>query len=133
MAFNMGVLIERAKAVREHAFAPLTGVKVGAILRAKDGTEFPGCNIESPSGIFHTCAERTALVTALCAGHREFSHVVVVGDFHAPIPPCGYCRQALLEFAPGLRVIMATLSGESREALLEDLMPLAYSIKDRAS
>lgn len=127
----MQEIIEAATQARANAHAPLTNVKVGAALRTTDGTIITGCNIESPSAIINCCAERTALFTALAAGHRTFTHIAVISDFPKPIPPCGCCRQALLEFAPDIEVIMATVSGQTTRATISDLVPLAYRIEDR--
>ncbi len=124
-------LLAAARAVREHAQAPLTGVQVGAALLTKDGTIITGCNVESASGIIHTCAERAAIYAAIAAGHREFTAIAVISDFPKPIPPCGFCRQALLEFAPDAAVIMATLDGQTKQATILALMPQAYRIEDR--
>lgn len=124
-------LITAARAVREHAHAPLTGVKVGAALEATDGTIITGCNVESPTAIVHICAERAAIVKAISEGHRQFKRIAMIGDFHSPIPPCGYCRQALQEFAPDIEVIMATIDGKIQTAKLTDLNPMAYRIDDR--
>lgn len=124
-------LLVVALAARENAVATSSGVKVGAALQTADGAMIAGANVESPSLIFHICAERTALVAALSAGHREFVRIAVVSDFPEPIPPCGYCRQALLEFAPDIEILMATVSGKTRTAKIADLLPLAYRIEDR--
>lgn len=127
----MQELINAATQARANAHAPLTNVKVGAALRTTDGTIITGCNIESPSAIINCCAERTALFAALAAGHRTFTHIAVISDFPKPIPPCGCCRQALLEFAPDIEVIMATVGGQTTRATISDLVPLAYRIEDR--
>lgn len=124
-------LLVVALAARANAVATYSGVKVGAALQTRDGAVIAGANVESPSLIFCICAERAALVAALSAGHREFVRVAVVSDFPEPIPPCGCCRQALLEFAPGIEILMATVSGKTRTATIADLMPLAYRIEDR--
>ncbi|MBI4365841.1 MAG: cytidine deaminase [Deltaproteobacteria bacterium] len=125
-------LVAAARAVREYAHAPLTGVKVGAAIETDDGAVIAGCNVESPTAIFHLCAERAALVAAVAKGHRGFRRIATIGDFRSPLPPCGYCRQALLEFAPDIKVIMATTQGRTRQATLAELMPQAYRIADRA-
>ncbi|MBI2343738.1 MAG: cytidine deaminase [Deltaproteobacteria bacterium] len=125
-------LFRAALAVRDHAIALHSGVKVGAALETADGAIVTGCNVESPSIIVHICAERAALIAALGAGHRTFHRIAVVGDFRHPIPPCGFCRQALVEFAPDLLVTMATVAGASETLPLRDLLPRAYDIRDRA-
>ncbi len=126
-------LLKAARMAREHALALHTQVKVGAALRSADGKVITGCNIESPSNIEGMCAERVALVKALSEGITVFTHVAVIADFAVPIVPCGFCRQALFEFAADAVVIMANLTGEVREAVLADLLPMAYRIEDRNS
>lgn len=125
-------LLEAATLARGRALAPLTGVQVGAALLAPDGAIILGCNVESPSGIVHACAEHTAIFAGVAAGYRHFTRCAVVGDFARPIPPCGYCRQALLEFAPDAEILMANVSGLTECTTVRALMPHAYSITDRA-
>lgn len=125
-------LLDAARAARTHALAPLTGVTVGVALQTADGRVFTGCNIESPSAIITICSERVALFKALSEGAREFVRIAVISDFHDPIPPCGFCRQALLEYAPGIEVIMATMAGPIETKTLAALVPCSYDIRDRA-
>lgn len=129
----MEKLLAAALAAREQAVPTFSGVKVGAALQTAAGVVVTGCNVESPSIIFHCCAERVALLKALSEGHRHFTRIVVVGDFNAPIPPCGYCRQALFEFAPDLEVTMANLTGQTQTMRLAALLPSSYRIEDRKS
>jgi cytidine deaminase len=124
-------LIQAALKVRENAYAPLTGFKVGAALQAEDGTVITGANIESPSGIVHACAEQTALWKAMSDGHRTFTKIAVVGDYKTPLPPCGYCRQTLIEFGPDIELLVATTSGAVDTMKIADLMPASYDINDR--
>ena len=126
-------LLAAALAARQWALAPLTGVKVGAALETADGAIVTGCNVESPSAIFTLCAERVALVKALSEGHRACARIAVISYFRTPIPPCGFCRQLLFEYAPDCEVMMATLDGQTRTAKLADLLPNAYRIEDRKS
>lgn len=122
----MEKLLQHALAVREHAVVHQTGYKVGAALETGDGKIYVGANVESPSAIVHICAERTALFTALSAGERKFKRIAVVAERKEPIPPCGFCRQALLEFAPEIEVIMGTLDGKSKTTKLSSLMEDPY-------
>lgn len=125
-------LIEKALLFRKNAYAPLTGVQVGAALLTKSGECISGVNVESDSGIVHICAERAAIVNAISQGLTKFSKIAVAADFANPIPPCGFCRQALLEFAPDIEIIMTNLHGAVKTATIRELMPLAYTIEDRA-
>jgi cytidine deaminase len=109
----------------QNAYAPYSNYRVGAALRAVDGTIFTGCNVENASYPASICAERTALVKAISEGQREFEAIVVAtrnGGF-----PCGICRQMLFEFAPHLQVIVADMNGKIlHQESLSDLLKYGF-------
>ncbi len=117
--------IAAAKSVRELAHAPYSNFKVGAALVAEDGRVFTGCNVENISFGLTMCAERVALGRAIADGVQKFSAIAIVADTQKPVSPCGACRQALAEFAPALRVILATLDGKIEDWSLAQLFPRA--------
>ena len=113
--------------VMQRAYAPYSHFHVGATLVAADGTEFHGCNVENsayPAGI---CAERSALSAAVAAGHRRFSLLVVATGAAEPTPPCGICRQALVEFEPELQIVSATTDGRQLSYRLSELLPHPFT------
>ncbi len=89
-------LTTAAIAVRLKAFAPYSKFKVGAALLSTSGEIFIGCNVENASYGLSICAERSAIVSAVSAGHREFSAIAIAADPSAA--PCGACRQFLVQF-----------------------------------
>ena len=93
-----------ADAAMKHAYAPYSQFRVGAALLAADGTVYAGCNVENSSFPAGRCAERNAIGAAIHAGRQEFTALVIVTEADTPTPPCGLCRQALVEFAPNLPV-----------------------------
>ena len=114
-------LVQAAKNATRHAYIPYSHYPVGAALRATDGTVFSGCNVENASYPVTICAERVALVKAVSEGYRAFDLLAVVTSNAGA--PCGMCRQMLYEFAPGLRVILATSEGEVQyDGVLSDLL-----------
>ncbi len=119
-------LIEAARQAREAAYAVYSGFPVGAALLALDGRVFTGCNVENLSFGLTTCAERTAVFTAVAAGVRQFQGLAVVTGNPEPVTPCGACRQVLREFAPGLWVVCATIAGKIRIFSLQELLPHAF-------
>ena len=104
-----------ALAALQHAYAPYSHFRVGAALRATDGTVVAGCNVENAAFPAGTCAERGALAAA------------VATDASDPTPPCGMCRQALAEFAPRLRVLAITTAGKRAEWILSELLPQPFT------
>ena len=117
-------LIALAKAAMQFSYSPYSHFKVGAALLAKNGQVFTGCNIENASYGVSNCAERTALFKAVSEGVRGFSVIAITAE-KSMAWPCGICRQALNEFAPDLRVIVAC-GDERGEAMLYDLLPHSF-------
>jgi len=121
-------LLAAARAVREQAYAPYSGFKVGAALRTVSGQVFVGCNVENIAYPEGTCAEAGAIAAMAAAGQRAIGEVVVIADGPEPVTPCGGCRQKLAEFGgPDVRVTMMGLNGKVLEMTLADLLPGAFS------
>ncbi len=98
---------------------------VGAAVRAADGRVYTGVNLYHFTG--GPCAELVALGTARAQGARQLTHIVAVGNHgRGPKSPCGRDRQVLVDYYPGIRVIVPTPAGP-RSVVIEDLVPLAYA------
>ena len=121
------LLLDAARAVREHAHAPFSHFKVGAALETEDGQIVTGCNVENATYGLTICAERVAVWKAISEGHRRFRRVAVVADTKEPTPPCGACRQILWEFGGDLEVILGNLQEETGRHRLRDLLPLPFA------
>ena len=120
-------LSDAARAVRENAYAPYSGFKVGAALSTTDGKVFSGCNVENVAYPEGTCAEAGAIAAMVAAGHKRLSEVYVVADSPMPVSPCGGCRQKLAEFGgPDVPVTMATTDGQEVRTTIGDLLPGAF-------
>ena len=116
-------LIKVAALQRQRAHAPYSKYKVGAAIRSKRNKIHAGANIENASYGLTICAERTAVFAAINAGDREFDTVAIVIDDDRLPSPCGACRQVLAEFAPTMRVILATTGGLRKATTLAELLP----------
>jgi cytidine deaminase len=118
-----------AAAVAEHAYAPYSGLRVGAAGLAADGQVVTGCNVENASYGLTLCAE-CGLVSALhAAGAGALRAVAVVAGDGAPLLPCGRCRQLLLE-AGGGDLLVDTAEGPVE---LKLLLPAAFTGTDLAA
>ena len=121
------LLRERAAAAMEQAYAPYSDFRVGAALLAADGTVVEGCNVENASYPAGICAERVAVGAAVARGLRDFQALAIATEAETPTPPCGICRQVLMEFAPNLPVLSVTRGGaEARWTMSESAARCLY-------
>jgi cytidine deaminase len=135
-----------AVAAAERAYAPYSGLRVGAAAQASDGQVITGCNVENASYGLTLCAE-CGLVSALHASGAAALHasgeaalhasgeagpllaVAVVAGDGEPLLPCGRCRQLLLE-AGGGDLLVDTAEGPVE---LKVLLPAAFTDTDLAA
>jgi len=122
-------LIQHALQARHAAYAPYSHYQVGAALLCADGRIFLGANVENAAYPTSICAERVAVFTAVTAGARQFTAVVVATANGGT--PCGACRQVLAEFGLDTLVILVDETGRVvSETDLAALLPGAFLPKD---
>ncbi|MEV7771312.1 cytidine deaminase [Kitasatospora sp. NPDC086791] len=117
---------ELVEAAREVALRYARGDNhtVAAAGRNADGRIVTALNAYHFTG--GPCAELVLIGAAAGQGAYELTTVVAVGDRErGVIPPCGRCRQALLDYFPELRIIVGQGTGLRTVPVL-DLLPAAY-------
>lgn len=124
--FNPNHLIKIAKDAIKFAQAKYSNFKVSAVLLTSTNEIFTGVNVESSSLGLTICAERVALVKALSEGYSTFTSIVIYAEQKQFCPPCGACRQLLLDYAPQLNIIL-TDGTNYKTYKLKDLLPVAFS------
>jgi len=120
-------LIDAAARVRGNAYAPYSGVAVGAAIRAEDGALYAGANVENAAYPQGQCAEASAIGAMVAAGARRIREIAIVGAGAALCTPCGGCRQRIREFAGSeTPVHLCAPEGLRRTMTLGELLPLAF-------
>lgn len=125
-------LLHAARDAAENAYAPYSHFPVGAALLLEDGTIVTGVNVENASYGLTICAERTAVVSAVAQGHRQFSAIAVWASRrpHGSVTPCGACRQFLAEFmdAESLVICSDTQTGKLKHFTMANLLPEMFGL-----
>ncbi|MGE5681282.1 MAG: cytidine deaminase [Bacillota bacterium] len=120
------LLAQKAVEAKAKALPTYSKFHVGAALLTEDGKVYQGCNIETSSYSLTICAERTALFKAISEGERKFKAVAVASDDPGYCPPCGACRQVMLDLCGNIDVIMINHKEEIIIKKLNELLPLAF-------
>ncbi|MFI1757682.1 cytidine deaminase family protein [Streptomyces sp. NPDC020571] len=97
---------------------------MAAAARARDGRIVTAVNAYHFTG--GPCAELVVVGAAAAQGVYELETIVAVGDRgRGVVPPCGRCRQVLLDYFPGLTVIVGD-GDRVRAVPVTDLLPETY-------
>lgn len=93
---------------------------VGAALRSASGAIFTGVCIDAASGIGF-CAEHGAVAAMITAGESRILDIVAVNWDGAILPPCGRCRELVVQVADGNAETRVILPGGVK--VMRDLLP----------
>lgn len=131
-------LMEAACEATKRSYAPYSHFSVGAAARLANGIIVSGTNQENaayPSGL---CAERTTLFYANSQYPDQAVETLAIaarnerGEFlEDPIPPCGACRQVMLEtetrFKHPMRILLFGQKGIYELKNVGKLLPLSFN------
>jgi cytidine deaminase len=123
---SVEALLEEARAALANSHAPYSEFRVGAALRTVGGKVFRGVNVENASLGLSMCAERTAIFSAIAAGEREFDAIAIATLAESPTPPCGACRQVMLEFCDELDIHLVVAGHPVETHTLTELAPRPF-------
>jgi cytidine deaminase len=101
---------------------------VAAALRAADGKIYTGICLHLACGI-GTCAEHAAVLEMLKAHQTHVLEIIAVGTDAAVLPPCGRCRELLLQISDkNLNTKIYLTETEAIE--LRELLPHHWLVSD---
>jgi len=125
-------LIAAANAVLERHYRTFWHT-VAAAIRARDGRIWTGLHIGTTVGRLSICAEAVALGRAILEGDGTIQTAVAIRHPKpeeedrelAVVPPCGGCREMILDYAPKAMVIVRDANGLIKLPI-RTLLPLPY-------
>jgi len=134
---DVQALMQKAIITRDNAYAPYSQFKVGAALALNNNKIVIGSNQENASYPSGLCAERTAIYYAGAAyPEAKIQNIAISAKsmkhkVEAPVPPCGACRQALVEYEVKQKANIAVYfmweSGQVMKAnSIKDLLHLIF-------
>jgi cytidine deaminase len=98
----------------------LTAGQVGAALRAHSGQIYTGICVDLACGI-GTCAEHSAIVEMLKHRETAVNSIVAISDSRI-VPPCGRCRELLLQIDAQNKSTLVILAND-KWLRLDELLP----------
>ena len=98
---------------------------VGAAVVTKKGNIYTGVNIDTDCSL-GMCAERNAISTMITNGEFEIKMVVAVDKKGRVLPPCGACREFMMQLKNSSD-IEVLVDNNGTVVKLKDLMPYSYS------
>ncbi|WP_422360280.1 cytidine deaminase [Reichenbachiella sp.] len=132
-------LVEEAKGMLDHAYAPYSNFHVGAAVLLESGAMVKGSNQENaayPSGL---CAERVAIFSAGANYPKEKVKMIAIvakpreGKDYVMASSCGNCRQAMMEYeskqGEPIDLLFVRPNNEILKTTVGDLLPFGFDSK----
>lgn len=96
--------------------------EVGAAVLSSKGNIYTGVCIDTACSLGF-CAERNALSTMFTNGEYEIVKVCAVYKDGSVMPPCGACREFMMQMGETAKDIEVLVSNDGRAVRLAQLMP----------
>ena len=128
---NNDELAELARVSALASYSPYSKFRVGAVVVGENGETFTGANVENAAYPVSSCAEATAINTAVAQGVRKIKAVAVAcidAEDIGGAYPCGRCRQIMSEFDVEKVVVTGGEGSDVREHTLDQLLPYRFTL-----
>ena len=98
---------------------------IASVLRTASGQIFEGVHIEVYVGRMTVCGEAVAIGAAATAGDTDIDTIVAVDETGRVVSPCGMCREMIVDYSPGAKVILK-VGDDLKVVPARDLLPYPY-------
>lgn len=124
---NLAILYNAAKSVTnpKKISEQMCSGGVGAAVITKKGSIYTGVCIDTDCSL-GMCAERNAISTMITNGEFEIEMVAAVDKRGNVLPPCGACREFMLQLK-NLSDIKVLVDNKGTVVQLRELVPYSYS------
>lgn len=135
-------IFNNLKKLLKNSYSPYSHFQVAAIVIDKNGKQYVGVNVENAAYSPTSCAERTAIASAVAQGMKMGDvrevHIIAHSNNKSEasqkkqfVSPCGPCRQVILEAsASKAKVYMYNLAGEVEVDSITTLLPKGFTGKE---
>jgi len=130
-------LVKSSENFLKNAYAPYSKFSVSAAVLLDNGVIVNGTNQENAASPSGTCAERTAIFYANSQYPKNKILAVAISALFngeiisTPIPPCGSCRQVILEtetrFSSPVKLILSAKNKCLIINSIKDILPLTFT------
>jgi len=124
---NLKQLHKAALKAQSMSYAPYSKFNVGAALIDEHDNIYSGCNVENAAYPISCCAEQSAVSQMIVNGGQTIKQILIIGKSGEACPPCGACRQVILEHSDHTTQIHLESSEKQFTTLsINDLLPNAF-------
>ncbi len=123
-------MIAKAKKAQNNSYSLYSNFAVGAAILSDSGKIYASCNVEV-AHFKSICAEAGAISSMISDGGKKIDTILIISPNDESCPPCGDCRQRILEFSTAnTKIITVDVRGENlKKFTLDELLPHSFTIK----
>lgn len=128
---NMKKIFQKLVELKNNAYCPYSNFYVSAIAKANEKYYY-GVNIENAAFPSGSCAERSAIGTAISYGEKQIDELYILTKSYNFGMPCGNCRQFMSEFMPNdnTKIYVFNPDGDYKEFTISEILLNRFTKKE---
>lgn len=121
-------MLKKAQNALKNSYSPYSNFKVACCIQTEKEDFFCGVNVENAAYSVTICAEMAAIAQMITAGQQSIRNLVIVSGTNNICPPCGACRQCILEFSTeNTQIYLCNKDEILHTANIKELLPLSFT------